>query len=144
LCEGERKNCTVVRVISDRGSTAVRLHDLLYHGETQAHTGSFGTFASPKPFEYPLLLVDWNSWTVVGNVHATGREHLHRHLLTQRRVGNGILDKVPDRVLDRVSVALHLDRLIGHCQGKSPAAFDDPGRQCGDNRSRGTLKIHRF
>src|SRR6516164_7454745 len=71
LCEGERKDCPLVQVISDRGGTAVRLHDLLYDSETQPHAGGFDTRVSPEPFEYALLLVDWNSWTVVGNVHAT-------------------------------------------------------------------------
>ena len=92
LCKGERKYCTLVRVIPDRGSSAVRLHDFLYDSETQAHAGSFDTPASPKPFEYPLLLLDWNSGTAVGNVDATVRTHLNCHLLAQRRVGHGILD----------------------------------------------------
>src|SRR5215471_6699794 len=92
LSEGKHKNCTLVSVISDRDSTAVRLHDLLHDGETQSDTSSFDTPASPKPFEYPLLLLDWNSGTTVGNVDATVRAHLNCHVLAQRRVGYGILD----------------------------------------------------
>jgi len=144
LCKGERKYCTLVRVIPDRGSSAVRLHDFLYDSETQAHAGSFDTPASPKPFEYPLLLVDWNSRTLVGNVHATVRQHFYRHLLPHWRVGNRILDEISDRVLDRVSISLYVDGLIGSCESKNPAPFDDPRRQCSNNRSGRGLKIHRF
>jgi hypothetical protein len=82
----------------------VRLHDLPHDGETQAHTGSFDAPAPSKSFKCPLLLVDRNPGTVIGNIHATAREHLHRHLFARRRMGNGIFDKVSDRVLDRVSV----------------------------------------
>jgi hypothetical protein len=74
------KNCTPARVISERDSTAVRLHDLFYDSKTPAYVGGLHTPAPPKPFKYPLPLVDWNSWTVVGNVHAAVREHLHCHL----------------------------------------------------------------
>ena len=83
LCKGERKYCTPVRVIPDHGTTTMRLHDLLYDGETQSDTGSIDTPASPKPFEYSLLYVDWHSGAAVGNIHATVRQHLYRHLFAQ-------------------------------------------------------------
>jgi hypothetical protein len=122
----------------------VRLHDLLYDGETQSDAGSVDTPPSPKPFEYPLPLVDWNSGTAVDNVYETVREHLYRHLFAQWRVGNGILDKVSDRVLDGVSISLYVDRLIGPCQSEKPAPLDDPRRQCSNNGSGRGFKIHRF
>ena len=83
LCKGERKYCTPVRVISDHGTTTMRLYNLLYDGETQSDTGSIDIPSSPKPFEYSLLYVDWHSGAAVGNIHATVRQHLYRHLFAQ-------------------------------------------------------------
>ena len=105
MCEGERKNYTLARVISDLDGASVRLHDLFHDGETQTYTSRLDIPASPEPFEYPLALVDWNPRTMIGNAHTAGRQHLNGYLFAARRMGDGIFDKVPDRVLDRVSIS---------------------------------------
>ena len=78
----------------------------------ETYTVSLDIPASPEPVKYPLALVDGNSRTMVGNIHAPIREHLHRHLFAQGRMGNRIFDKVSDCVFDRVSVSVHTDRSV--------------------------------
>jgi len=79
----------------------VRFHGLFHNGKTQTYTCGLDIPASPEAFKYPLSLFDWNPWTTVGDAHAAVQQHLDRQLFVARRIGNGVFDKVSDRVLDR-------------------------------------------
>src|SRR5260370_19153332 len=98
----------------------MRLHGLFHDGETQTYTSGLYIPASPKAFKYPLSLFDWNPRTTVGDAHAAVQQHLDRYLFVARRIGNGVFDKVSDRVLDCVSVSLDMYRLPGAVLRKLP------------------------
>ena len=51
--------------------------------------------------------------TPVRNIYAPVGIDAHNYLGQRRRVRNGILDEVPDRVLDGVRVPFHHHRLVG-------------------------------
>jgi hypothetical protein len=82
-----------------RTATMPRCASMIFF--TMARPGPRSVVSTPLPLpnrsNIRLLLVDWNSRTVVGNVHATVRQYLDCHLFVRRRMGNGIFDEVSKR-----------------------------------------------
>jgi len=68
--------------------------------------------------------------TPVRNIYAPVGIDAHNYLGQRRRVRNGILDEVPDRVLDGVRVPFHHHRLVGVDESKRAISSYRPRRHC--------------
>src|SRR5262249_24645776 len=124
----EREHGASARIVCDAHTAAMRSHGFPDNGEAQA--GAFVSLprAAPEPFENVLAIISRDAAAVISHFNSTSAIDRHGHLRSIRRVQDGVLDQISERIFERVSVSVDLHRLLGADKCNRPVLSDRPRR----------------
>jgi hypothetical protein len=82
----------------------VRIHDALHDREAKAGPDGGEALAAPESFENHLTPIRGNAGAAIHDADAPATFHGDAHLRPRRRMGDCILDEIPDHIFDRMAV----------------------------------------
>src|SRR5262252_2671047 len=98
------------------------------NGEPEARACRLWPFASPKAIKDAFAVVQWYAAPAVGDAHARTRLNGDNDFSAQRRVQNGVLNKVSDRIRNRGVICLDPGGPLG--TDKADRTFPGNGPRC--------------
>src|SRR5262249_20796343 len=124
----EREHGAAVRIVGDAHTAAMCPHGFADDGETQASAFASLRRAAPESFKNVVAILSRHAAAVISHFNPTSAIDGHGHLRSIRRVQDGVLDQISERIFERVSVSVDLHRLLGADKCNRPVLSDRPGR----------------
>jgi len=90
----------------------MQLGNLRHDGEIQTRAGRFDRASAPKSLKDTFPIFAQHTGSLVRHDNRAVSRNADRHLRPRRRMRNGVLDEIAQRIADRVGIAANPNRIV--------------------------------